>query len=161
MPDDKIPWDQLTSGYKLRYDPRPALAAIEAGAGSWDDLFGELYHQGDVGTASYAAVPIIARIAEAAPVPVWQPFALAASIDEARREDRNPDVPAWLVDDYEAAWARLFATAWRILPGAEEENLLASVFAVIAIGKGQPLLARMALLSEKERGEMLEEVGWA
>lgn len=160
MANDDIPWDELTGGYRIPYDPRPALAAIEAGTGSWDDLGQQLYHQGDVGTASYVVVPFIARMTEAAAEPDWQPFALAASIDEARLEERNPDLPAWLADDYGAAWVQLFRTAWRLLPEAEEENLLATLFAVLAIGKHLPLLARMALLNESERGEMLEEVGW-
>ena len=160
MPEDEIPWHELTGGYKVVFDPRSAMAAIEAGIGSWADLFEELYHQGDVGTASYAVVPFIARMTEAAGKPDWEPFALAASIEEARLEGRNPDLPAWLADDYDAAWKQLFRTALRLLPEAADENLLAPLFAVLAIGKGQPLLARMALLGETERGDMLNEVGW-
>ena len=160
MPDDEIPWHELTGGYKLAFDPRPAMAAIEAGIGSWAELFEELYHQGDVGTASYAVVPFIARMTAIAGVPDWEPFSLAVDIEQARLSGRNPDMPAWLAQDYEAAWKRLFGTAWRLLPAAEEETLVTSLFAVLAIGKRIPLLARMAHLSEKERGEMLEEVGW-
>ena len=160
MPDDQIPWHELTGGYKLPFDPRPAMAAIEAGAGSWGELFEELYHQGDVGTASYAVVPFIARMTSAAGQSDWLPFLLAASIEEARLEARNPELPAWLANDYDAAWKQLFETALRLLPEVDEENLLAPLFAVLAIGKDQPFLARMALLSESERGDMLDEVGW-
>ena len=160
MRDEDIPWSELQGGYKLPYDPRPALAALEAGTGSWHELWEELHHQGDVGTASYVAVPRIADIAETAVSPDWNPFSLAVTIEEARLETRNPPLPGWVVEDYRAAWVKLFGTAWRLLPDAEDEELLAALFAVLAMGKRLPFLARMAHLSERERGEMLEEVGW-
>jgi hypothetical protein len=45
-------WRGLKGGYKMPYDPRPALqrlaAGVERGA-AWDELWQELFHQGDVG----------------------------------------------------------------------------------------------------------------
>ena len=54
-PDDDR-WHKLRGGYKVEYDPRPALkrliskTEIEA---AWHELWEELHHQGDVGEASY------------------------------------------------------------------------------------------------------------
>ena len=60
-------WDGLKGGYRVPYDPRPALRKLYAqedvGA-AWEDLWQGLYHQGDVGEASYAAVPHLVRIRE-------------------------------------------------------------------------------------------------
>ena len=158
-PESAIPWAELDGGYRTPYDPRPALAALEAGQGDWDELWQELHHQGDVGLASYAAVPLIARITEQAAVPDWNPFALVATIEEARISGPNPALPNWMKSDYEAAWKRLFAVAHRLLPDAADDELIRSLLSVLAFGKSQPLLARLALLTEAERGDMLDEVG--
>lgn len=160
MEDDPVDWNELRGAYGLPFDPRPALDSIEAGAGSWDILWEELHHQGDVGLASYAAVPLIARLAENAERPDYNPFALAATIEEVRSKGGNPALPDWLKCDYEEAWGRLFKAAHRLLPEANEAPLTAALFAVLAIGKGQKQLARLALLTEEERHELIEEAGW-
>ena len=60
MEFDDPRWDSLQGGYRVPYDPRKALSALERGKeteSAWQELCTELYHQGDVGEASYAAVP--------------------------------------------------------------------------------------------------------
>ena len=58
-------WSELKGGYRIAYDPPPALAKLERDAGdaeAWEELWNELHHQGDVGEASYASVPELVRI---------------------------------------------------------------------------------------------------
>jgi len=58
-------WAEMKGGYRAPFDPRPLLAQIETGKKldeTWYELTGELFHQGDVGEASYAAVPHLVRI---------------------------------------------------------------------------------------------------
>jgi hypothetical protein len=156
-------WANLCGGYRLPYDPRPALRAIEANYGAeaaWVELWNELHHQGDVGEASYASIPIIARFVIGGGNLDWNPYALAATIEEARQNDRNPSMPDWLAGDYAKAWRDLFQAGLTVLPAAETETLIGSVMAVLATFKRQPKLARMAALTEAERSEMLDEVGW-
>jgi len=53
--DDR--WRHLLGGYRVPYDPRNALRTLECGGnveGTWRELSTELYHQGDVGEASYS-----------------------------------------------------------------------------------------------------------
>lgn len=60
-------WDDLEGGYRIEYDPRPALLTLEDSPDdpdAWAELWEELHHQGDVGEASYAAVPYLAALAE-------------------------------------------------------------------------------------------------
>jgi hypothetical protein len=62
--DDKR-WQDLEGSYRTRFDPRPLLSELEADKNAkavWHDLWEELHHQGDVGVASYAAVPHLVRI---------------------------------------------------------------------------------------------------
>jgi hypothetical protein len=163
MSDEDIPWDELKGGYRVPYDPRPALAAVEAGTGSWKELWEELHHQNDVGEASYAAIPIIARIADSASSASWDPFALAAVIELCRRHDWNPDLPSWLAEDYSAAWDRLFRAAHRLLPDAQDDATIEALIAVIAIRMELPWLGKMAIdFDEGERRALfhrLIEVG--
>jgi hypothetical protein len=52
-------WSTLAGGYRLPYDPRPAISKLAVNldvANAWEELWDNLHHQGDVGEASYAAV---------------------------------------------------------------------------------------------------------
>ena len=89
-------WAGLVGGYRTPYDPRPALRSLEERKGveeAWHELCTELYHQGDVGEASYAAVPHLVRIYEEQGIPDWNTYALAATIEEARQVGKNPHLP--------------------------------------------------------------------
>jgi hypothetical protein len=62
--DDKR-WQNLEGGYRTQFDPRPSLSKLDTSndtTAAWRDLWEGLHHQGDVGEASYAAVPHLARI---------------------------------------------------------------------------------------------------
>src|SRR5687767_4123289 len=100
-------WRTLAGGYRTRYDPTSALRRLASDwqdASAWDDLWGNLHHQGDVGDASYAAVPILVAIAGEVPVRGWNVHALVATIESERHARRNPPVPHWLESDYGQAW---------------------------------------------------------
>jgi hypothetical protein len=152
-------WPRLFGGYRVLYDPRSALRALELGEDSsaaWQELWNELHHQGDVGHASYAAVPHLVRIHAAHGVPDWNMYALVATIDNARRNGRNPDLPPYLRESYEAAWRRLSELGLRELATAEDPTLVLSIIAVLAIAKGQLTLGRLAIeFTEDERREIL------
>ncbi|RZA30303.1 MAG: hypothetical protein EOP92_35160 [Lysobacteraceae bacterium] len=154
-------WAALKGGYRQPYDARPALRRFAAGdLAVWEEFWQELHHQGDVGEASYAAVAEIVRIHAARAEPDWNVFALAATVEEARHSAGNPALPAWLTADYEAAWSQLEVRALADFRGASNDEIVSSILAVLALAKGKRTLARMALLSEDEREEMLREVGW-
>jgi hypothetical protein len=157
-------WSTLRGGYGTLYDPRGALHAVEMGADTgkaWAELWENLHHQGDIGEASFAAVPQIARLVVKAGMMDWNPYALAATIEEARHSAKNPPLPEWLSHDYTAAWSQLFEAGLASLGSATNEPLICSIMAVLAAHKQQPMLARMSILTEAEREAMLDEVGWA
>ena len=55
-------WAKMLGGYKVPYDPRPAisrLASDTTNERAWNKLFENLHHQGDIGEASSASVPIL------------------------------------------------------------------------------------------------------
>jgi hypothetical protein len=155
-------WTGLLAGYGVPYDPRPALGKLAAGdaAAAWAELWQELHHQGDVGEASYAAIPALVRIYAERKEPDWNTYGLAATVEEARHNGSNPAMPEWLRADYDAAWHDLFALGLAELPGATSSELIDSIIAVLAFGKGRPTIGRMAMLTEDERQEMLDGSGW-
>jgi len=96
-------WNDLTGGNKARFDPRPSLRKLESQQDTgtaWEELWEELHHQGDVGPASYAAVPELVRIHRSGLVADWNLYAIVAIIELARTESNNPEVPDWLREDY-------------------------------------------------------------
>jgi hypothetical protein len=162
---DDPKWSRLLGGYRVPYDPRKALLALERAdetEGAWKELWTELYHQGDVGEASYAAVPHLVRIHARRGKADWNTYALVAAIEEARRNGHNPGLPANLGDAYEAAWRELVKLGLCELEMAEDPTLVTSIIGVIAIGKGQLTLGRLAVtFTEDERLEMIKAMGWA
>src|SRR6266478_1796311 len=91
-------WSGLCGGYRIPYDPRPALRTLELGEGTeaaWKELWQELYHQGDVGEASYAAVPHLVRIYRGSQSGGWNTYAIVALMELARRAEGNPPLPDW------------------------------------------------------------------
>jgi len=156
---DHPEWQSMRGGYRMPYDPRGALLAIEKGENveaSWNELWSELFHQGDVGEASYAAVPHLVRIHAARGIADWNTYALVAIIEGVRLNPGNPPLPANLRDEYETALRSLSRLGVRELEAAVEPSLVASILAVIAIDKGQPTLGRLAVeFSDDERREMI------
>jgi hypothetical protein len=159
---DDARWSDLQGGYRVQYDPREALRRLASGdtASAWDELWNELHHQGDVGAASFAALPELVRIHEARGIADWNTYALAATIEGARDNPSNPELPEWLCSDYDLAWRGLERLALSDFPGATDEDLTHSLIAVLALSKGRRTLARMAMLTEDEREEMLDGTGW-
>jgi hypothetical protein len=155
----EIPWETLKGAYREQYDPRIAVAEVARG-GDWSSLWEELHHQGDVDTASYAAVPMIADLAERGFGADWNSYALPVAIELARQGSVNPPIPDWAADAYRSGLERLFAVGLAVLPSASEELLIASIISLFAAHKQLPQLARAGAMSEDERRDLFDDAGW-
>ena len=159
MDFDDQRWTGLPGGYRVPYDPRDALRRLEQGKDiedAWRELWNELYHRGDVGHASH-----LVRIHAVRGALDWNTYALVAAIEEARKDGRNPEIPPDMREAYESAWRDLVNIGLRELQEAEDVTLVCSIIGVIAIGKGQFTLGRLAVsFTEDERQELLAKVGW-
>jgi hypothetical protein len=109
----------------------------------WRELWNELHHQGDVGEASYAALPVLVELAHQASARDWNIYALAATIETERHASRNPPIPTWLAADYAAAWNTLAILALRDLQDAGDRDLIRSALAVVAIARGDTKLGSL------------------
>jgi len=154
-------WRTLHSGYRLPYDPTPILRRLASrwdDQPAWNELWGELHHQGDVGEASYAALVAIADLARNVASRGWNAYALAATVESQRHARRNPPLPGWLAADYRDAWSALTELALADLSATQDPLVVRSALAVVALGKGLTKLGTLiADLDESELDEYLDQ----
>jgi hypothetical protein len=132
-------WSNMTGGYKTSFDPRPLLKRLETDRDVtevWQELWDELHHQGDVGEASFAAVPFLVRSYQERGVLDWNTYAMVAIIELARKEGNNPDVPQWIAGDYFQAIRNLAEIGTTEILQAETAEDVRAILSVIAIEKG-------------------------
>jgi hypothetical protein len=132
-------WTQLAAGYRLPFDPRPLLARLETESDPgpvWRELWDELHHQGDVGEASYAAVPHIVRIYRHRGAIDYNAYAIVAIIELARDRGKNPHLPDWLKGGYLDAIKSLAEAGVSDLPRATDHDTSRAILSILAIEKG-------------------------
>lgn len=136
---DDVRWANMTGGYKTPFDPRPLLKRLETDSDTadvWKELWQELHHQGDVGEASFAAVPFLVENYGERGVLDWNTYAIVAIIELARKEDKNPDVPRWIAGDYFQAIRSLAEIGATEILQAETSEDVRAILSVIAIERG-------------------------
>ncbi len=158
---DNPKWKQLESGYKQPYDPTPALRKLENDddvQGSWSELWNELQHQGDLGTASYAAVPYLTKIQQEQKNFDWNFFALVSVIEIERYRKTNPNIPDWLEIPYQEAWNVIITLGLEELQKTSDQLTVRAALGAVAIGKGLRDYGAMITISdESEIEEFLDE----
>jgi len=88
-------FSDLNGGYGVPYDPSPTLEKLTSSREqAISELWENLYHQGDVGLASYASVPTLVQAGE---------LSLVSAIEVARQSKSNPELPDFLKTDYNQA----------------------------------------------------------
>jgi hypothetical protein len=118
----------LISGYREQYDPEPALIRLASDReAAISELWENLYHQGDVDTASYYSTPALVKAGE---------LSLVAAIEVARHEPQNPPIPETLKENYDAA----LVEALKSHPVTEEEYR--GFYIIHAATHGQMKLAK-------------------
>ena len=133
----------LISGYREQYDPAPALSLLASDRETAiNELWENLYHQGDVDTASYYSVPALVKAGE---------LSLVAAIEVARHDPQNPPVPDDLKADYETA----LVEALKSNPETEED--CRGLYIIHAISRGNMKLAKA--LDLMDVSEILETYG--
>jgi len=123
----------------MPFDPRPLLRRLETEhdtARVWQELWEELHHQGDVGDASFAAVPFLVRIYQERGVIDRNVYAIITIIELARAEGKNPDVPEWIAEDYFQAIRKLAEIGTKEVMRAEAADDVGAILSVVATEKG-------------------------
>ena len=150
-------WSEMEGGYRIPFDPRPLFGKLQANhdvEAVWNELWNELHHQGDVGEASYAAVPHLVRIHRERGVPDWNTYALVATIELARDSAGNPSMPDSLKPGYDNAIQELADLGRVELSRVKDDENVRSILAILAISKGARVYGR--ILADFSEDEVLE-----
>lgn len=147
-------WQGLGHAYGDADDIPHLLRALASSPGPkqdyqdepWFSLWSRLCHQGDVYTASYAAVPHIVQIASNVTEPVdFSFFLLPTAIEVARQTGRGPDVPEACASGYHLAISLLVETVSLHRHEAWDQTMLRSAAAALAVAKGHVDVAEALL----------------
>jgi hypothetical protein len=138
-------WKTLEGGYRTPYDASTELVALASGdAEAMARLWEELHHQGDVGSASYAAVSALVEVFSTRDRD-WNFYGLVNIIETCRQgayQRPNPPLPDWLSGEYRDSLSRAVALALMDLQELnvdgddDAKETLKQILATIAIGKG-------------------------
>ena len=119
---------KLFSAYREEYDPFPALDLLKTDrATALDELYENLHHQGDVDTASYAAIPALVNAGE---------LDLVCIIEICRYYEGNPVIPEYLIAEYTSSIEK----AIQQVP--KDKSLLQSFYSLHASFNGHHDLAQ-------------------
>jgi hypothetical protein len=165
LPLDDPRWHFYQGGYRVPYDASPTLRRLLTDGPNddlWEELWNELHHQGDLGQASYAAVPWLVESIRRSPKLDWNAISLIATIELERYRHGNPAVAGELSADYAAAISSLPEVLGTHPDREWHEYAVGPAVACIAIARGQRWLARAYLELDRETAGrwFSEEFGW-
>lgn len=158
-----IRWQDFTSGYQLKYDASLSLKQLEAASSGnevvqiLDELWNELHHQGDVGTASYLAVPQLVRIGIEKRLTDWRLIGLIALI-EIQRHESQIAIPQQYKAEYFSALQQIeeLIAVNTNLPW--DRKYTSCALAALAASKGQIDMAKVIQeLSDPDLTEKFDE----
>jgi hypothetical protein len=161
--DNKI-WSTLNGGYKIPYNASRPLKKLRDAIRQEDleviftELWDNLHHQGDVGIASYAAVPQLVSICINKKSLDWNFIGLCLLIENCRLEKHNPELP----NEYQDAYFQSLNEFERYLllnfKGITDQTALRLTLALLATVNGQPGLGRaIEILDEGSLPEFLQQ----
>jgi hypothetical protein len=148
--DDLKQWGDLKDAYgpasgipillnRLAQHPDRQKAASDE---PWFTLWSSLCHQGNVYSASYAAVPHIVKLASETKGPIdFSFFLLPASIEVARNGGQGADLPKEFTIDYLDAIRKLSDAVTKHVHDDWDLPFTKSVCAALAVSKGHVELA--------------------
>jgi hypothetical protein len=161
--DDEV-WAELEGGYRgVRFDASRALRELKGSAGPskeiWEVLWENLYHQGDVGASSYAAVVQLARIYREKGWLDGNLFMFAATVERARPAEKNPEVPQWLAEDYSRSLRELLEYGMDNIAERWEYNAVLGFLMLAALVQGRAELAELLnYVDEGYERELIERI---
>ena len=149
LPLDDSRWATYRGGYNgMLYNAVPIIQRLQSEGATdeiWQHVWAELYHQGDIGEATYALVPYLVDYQSRRRELDEQLFHFCVLVDLQQPENNNPAIPSELEFSYMRALRALpVIGAERIKPGSAEPVVM-GVAAAIALAAGHRVLARAYL----------------
>lgn len=145
---DNSIWPTLNGGYKIPYNASRPLRKLrdstqpEEIEKAFAELWENLHHQGDVGLASYLAVPQLVSICINKNTLDWNFIGLCVLIENCRIEDRNPELPDEYHDIYFDALSQFEVYLLSNFKNITDRVALRLSLALFATLNGQPGLGK-------------------
>lgn len=157
-------WKELQGGYRTKYDVSVPLRQLEEAKDGeemrviYNELWNELHHQGDVGLASYLALPQLVRIGNAKGLFDWNLLGLCCVIEQQRHLGNNPRLPEEYTEYYEGGLKELKEIAITIISMENDSTTLRMALAALATCTGQIKLGKSIMdLDDDVMDEFLEQ----
>jgi len=148
---DSLRWNELEHAYGRATDTPALLLRLrdfpksEGQSEPWFSIWSSLAHQGDVHSASFAAVPHIVAALASDPIRCDSAYFQFPAWIEICRVKRNVPIPADLEQSYVEAIKSLPALAARWAEKPWSDSGLACVMCALAVAKGHIAIAEAAL----------------
>jgi hypothetical protein len=139
-------WSTLRHAYGSATDVPKLLQQLESfpeskgNADPWFSIWSALAHQGDVYTASFAAVPHVVRILASDPSAASFSYFQFPAWVEICRQRHAMDVPDDLEGDYFAALTMLGSLVGTVIDKTWDRDFLVCALAALAVSKGFALV---------------------
>jgi hypothetical protein len=161
---DKI-WQDIDGGYKVPYDASVPLRLLEETCDPkiikriFEELWNELHHQGDVGLASYLALPQLVRIAKLKGLFDWNLLGICCVIEQQRHLGDNPNLPQEFQTYYEQGLVDLKQFVLSNLDRNLDDSTYTMALSVLATCTGQIKLGKaiMGLEDKNILNEFIEQ----
>jgi hypothetical protein len=157
-------WKELEGGYKIPYDVSVPLTQMERATSSVEidkiltELWDELHHQGDVGVASYLAIPQLVRISRDKSLFNWNVLALCSTIEQQRHLGENPPLPTEYTEYYNNGLIELKEFILDNFRFIQDELTLRAALSALAVCNGEMKLSKAIIeLSDDTLDEFLEQ----
>jgi hypothetical protein len=161
--DDRI-WATLEGGYKIPYNASRPLKKLRDAtrqnefAVIFAELWDNLHHQGDVGIASYLAIPQLVSICINKKSLDWNFIGLCVVIENCRLDGNNPELPEEYHNSYFESLSQLERYLLLNFKSITDQTALRLSLALFATVNGQPDLGKaIEILEEDLLQEFLEE----
>jgi len=161
--DNRI-WATLQGGYKIPYNASKPLKQLRDAsrqdefATIFTELWDNLHHQGDVGTASYLAVPQLVSICINKRSLNWNFMGLCVLIENCRLQKGNPEVPKEYQDYYFESLTQFERYLLLNFKSITDQTALRLTLSLFATVNGQPSLGRaIEILDDDLVTEFLEQ----
>lgn len=157
-------WKELEGGYKIPYDVSVPLTQLEWATSStevekiFSELWNELHHQGDVGVASYMAIPQLVRISRDKGLFNWNVLTLCSTIEQQRHLGENPSLPTEYTEYYNNGLMELKEFILDNFRSIQDELTLRAALSALAVCNGEMKLSKAIIeLSDDTLDEFLEQ----
>ena len=154
-------WQDIEGGYKASYDASIPLRQLEETNDPetinkiFEELWDELHHQGEVGLASYLALPQLVRIGKLKGLFNWNLLGLCCVIEQQRHLGENPILPIEFQDYYNQGLKELRQFVLDNLDRELDDTTYTYALSILATCNGQIKLGKAIM--ELEDNDILED----